>query len=223
MTEIPLSTALIGVGAWGRVLAEAAAQSSKISFTCCVGRSPERLAAFTRETGIEALPDMTAALEDRSIRAVVLAVPNARHLELARLAARAGKHVYIEKPIANTMTDALQVARHLHDHADETQVASHRLLRRQQVDSRFLDLVLHGVDAVVRVENASRQTGVPLEERLRRRPHLLLGEARHSQDLVLQLGQLMLEMAFHGYVSWGGPGLRPGCGSDRSAVIRNDR
>lgn len=111
MTRIPLSTALIGVGAWGRVLAEAAARSSKISFTCCVGRSPERLAAFTRETGIEALPDMTAVLEDRSIRAVVLAVPNARHLELARLAARAGKHVYIEKPIANTMTDALRVAR----------------------------------------------------------------------------------------------------------------
>jgi predicted dehydrogenase len=104
-----LSTALIGVGAWGKVLAKAASQSSKIEFACCVGRKPERLAAFSHETGIPAR-DIESVLADKAIAAVVLALPNELHFEFARRAAAAGKHIYIEKPIANTMADALAIA-----------------------------------------------------------------------------------------------------------------
>ncbi|MGB8897452.1 MAG: Gfo/Idh/MocA family oxidoreductase [Pseudolabrys sp.] len=104
-----LNTALVGVGAWGKVLAKAANQSGKIELTCCVGRNPERLASFSREMGIPAR-NIDAVLADKSIAAVVLALPNELHFEFARRAAAAGKHVYIEKPIANTMTDALAIA-----------------------------------------------------------------------------------------------------------------
>lgn len=104
-----LQTALIGVGAWGRVLAKATSQSGKIEFTCCVGRSPERLAAFARDTGIPA-HDFETVLADKTIGAVILALPNELHFEFARRAAAAGKHIYIEKPIANTMTDSLAIA-----------------------------------------------------------------------------------------------------------------
>ena len=45
-----LRTALIGVGAWGKVLAKAAGQSQTIEFVACVGRNPERHAAFARDT-----------------------------------------------------------------------------------------------------------------------------------------------------------------------------
>jgi len=109
MVSAPLETALIGVGAWGRVLAKAASGSGKIGFVCCVGRNPERLAAFSRETGLpaRALDDVLA---DKSIAAVVLALPNELHREFAERAARAGKHIYIEKPIANTMADSLAIA-----------------------------------------------------------------------------------------------------------------
>jgi len=102
--------ALVGVGAWGRVLAKAASESSAIAFVCCVGRNTERLAAFAKEFEITAC-DISSVLANRHIDAVVLAVPNERHLELAELAAQAGKHVFIEKPIANTMTDGLRVAK----------------------------------------------------------------------------------------------------------------
>ena len=104
-----LQTALIGVGAWGQVLAKAASGSDKIEFVCCVGRNPERLAAFSRDTGLPAR-DIDAVLADKTIAAVVLALPNELHFEFARRAARAGKHIYIEKPIANTMSDALAIA-----------------------------------------------------------------------------------------------------------------
>ncbi len=104
-----LNTALIGIGAWGKVLAKAASQSSKIEFSCCVGRNPERLAAFSRDTGIPAR-DIEGVLADKTTLAVALALPNELHFEFACRAAAAGKHVYIEKPIANTMSDSLAIA-----------------------------------------------------------------------------------------------------------------
>jgi predicted dehydrogenase len=110
MSERPVRAALVGVGAWGRVLAKAAAQSSAIDLVCCVGRNAERLAAFAKEFGL-APCDIASVLADKQIDAIVLAVPNERHLEFAELAARAGKHIFIEKPIANTMVDGLQVGK----------------------------------------------------------------------------------------------------------------
>jgi predicted dehydrogenase len=110
MARSRLRAALIGVGAWGRVLGKAASPSAKIEFVCCVGRNAERLAVFARDTGIPARPDIDAVLADKDIDAVALALPNELHFEFARRAARAGKHVYIEKPIANSMADALAIA-----------------------------------------------------------------------------------------------------------------
>jgi predicted dehydrogenase len=104
-----LNTALVGVGAWGRVLAKAANQSQKIEFTCCVGRNPDRLAAFSRDMGIPAR-NFDSVLADKAIGAVALALPNEMHFEFARRASQAGKHIYIEKPIANTMVDSLAIA-----------------------------------------------------------------------------------------------------------------
>ena len=104
-----LATALVGVGAWGKVLAKAASQSEKIEFACCVGRNPERLADFSRETGIAAR-NFDDVLADASIVAAALVLPNELHVAFAQRAAQAGKHIYIEKPIANTMTDALAIA-----------------------------------------------------------------------------------------------------------------
>ena len=70
MAQIRLRTALIGVGAWGRVLAKAASQSDKMQFAYCSGRNPERLAAFARDTGIPGRADVDAVLADRDIAAL---------------------------------------------------------------------------------------------------------------------------------------------------------
>ena len=104
-----VKTALFGPGNWGRVLSKAAALSDKIEFVACVGRSPERLETFAKDTGIPAR-DADAVLADKSIDAVVLTLPNELHQEFAARAARAGKHIYIEKPIADTLPNSLAVA-----------------------------------------------------------------------------------------------------------------
>lgn len=104
-----VKVALVGAGAWGRVLTKAAAASSKIEFICCVGRSPERLAAFSKDTALP-VRDFGSVLADRDIDGVVLTLPNELHCAFATRAAEAGKHVYIEKPIATNMIDSLAIA-----------------------------------------------------------------------------------------------------------------
>jgi predicted dehydrogenase len=104
-----IRTAMIGAGNWARVLAKAASVSDKIDIACCVGRSPERLATFCKDFDLPAR-DIDAVLADKDIAGLVLALPNELHFEFAQRAARAGKHVYIEKPIANTMIDSLAIA-----------------------------------------------------------------------------------------------------------------
>jgi predicted dehydrogenase len=104
-----IKVAMVGVGNWARVLAKAASNSDKIEIVCCVGRSPERLATFSKDFGLPAR-DIDAVLVDKEIAGVVLALPNELHFEFARSAAQAGKHIYIEKPIANTMADSLAIA-----------------------------------------------------------------------------------------------------------------
>ena len=140
MSTRPIRAALVGVGAWGRVLANAAAKSEKIDVVCCVGRNPERLAAFSRETGIPSRPDFAPVLADKEVDAVILAVPNDLHLPFAELAARAGKHIYVEKPIANTMADGLRAAALERTHGIRI-VVGHcaRLLAGNQLIRRAID------------------------------------------------------------------------------------
>jgi predicted dehydrogenase len=140
MSNKPVRAALVGVGAWGRVLANAAAKSDKIDFVCCVGRNPERLAKFSGETGIAARSDIDEVLADKEIDAVILALPNDLHLPFAEQAARAGKHIYVEKPIANTMADGLRAAR-LEETHEIRIVVGHcaRLLSGNQLIRRAID------------------------------------------------------------------------------------
>ena len=55
-------------------------------------------------------PDLATMLADPAIEGVILTVPNEQHLPMAEMVAKAGKHVYTEKPIANTLVDGLRIA-----------------------------------------------------------------------------------------------------------------
>jgi predicted dehydrogenase len=50
-------------------------------------------------------------LSDKTVEAVINTTPNAAHLETTRAAAAAGKHVFLDKPIANTIADAKAITR----------------------------------------------------------------------------------------------------------------
>ena len=110
MSSYPINVGIIGLGRWAKVLARAAIQSNKLKIVAAYSRSEEKRAAFSQEFGVPAVNDLPIMLADPAIQGCILTVPNEQHLPVAQQVARAGKHVYTEKPIASTLADGLKIA-----------------------------------------------------------------------------------------------------------------
>ena len=109
-TQQPVKVGIVGLGRWATVLTRAIAKSDKLKIVSAFSRSAEKRSAFEKETGVPAAPDMQTLLANPDIKGVILTVPNEQHLPMAEMVAKAGKHVYTEKPIANTLADGLKIA-----------------------------------------------------------------------------------------------------------------
>jgi predicted dehydrogenase len=105
MAVAPLRVACIGIGWWSDVLADAIARSGKLAIAACYTRSPDKRAAFAAKYGCRAEPSYEAILADPAIEAIINTTPNDAHLATTGAAAAAGKHVFLDKPIANTVSD----------------------------------------------------------------------------------------------------------------------
>src|SRR5215470_17494378 len=109
MAVEPLRVASLGMGWWSDVLADAINRSGKLTITACYSGSEEKRAAFAAKYGCRAVPSYEAILADKDIEAVINTTPNGVHLETTRAAAAAGKHVFLDKPIANTIADGRRI------------------------------------------------------------------------------------------------------------------
>lgn len=105
-----LRVAVIGPGRISRAHLVAIRNNADIAELSAVVGLPhehDRTAALATEFGARrAYDDLEAALGDSATDAVVLTVPNHLHREIAVRCLRAGKHVLVEKPLANTLEDA---------------------------------------------------------------------------------------------------------------------
>ncbi len=93
------------MGWWSDVLADAMVRSGRLQIAACYTRSDEKRSAFAAKYGCDAAPSYEAMLADPRIEAIINTTPNNVHLETTRAAARAGKHVFLDKPIANTVAE----------------------------------------------------------------------------------------------------------------------
>jgi predicted dehydrogenase len=110
MATEPLRVACIGMGWWSDVLADAIQRSSKLQIMACFSRSEQKRQAFAAKYGCKPVRSYEAILEDDSIEAIINTTPNNAHLETTRAAAQAGKHVFLDKPIANTVSEGRAIA-----------------------------------------------------------------------------------------------------------------
>ena len=106
----PVKVGIVGLGRWAKVLTRAAAQSDRLKIVAGYSRTAEKRQAFQQELGVPAVPDLQTMLSDPDIKGVILTVPNEQHFPLAEEVAKARKHVYTEKPIAQTLEDGLRIA-----------------------------------------------------------------------------------------------------------------
>jgi predicted dehydrogenase len=103
-----MKAAIVGMGWWGRTLVEAVqTDSDRIRFVAGATRtvSPE-VQAFAEAQNLHLVDAYEGLLADKSIDAVVLATPHSMHAAQVVAAAKAGKHVFCEKPLALTKADA---------------------------------------------------------------------------------------------------------------------
>src|SRR5690349_2371236 len=98
---------LVGCGrAAGALHLPALAQVRGARVAALVDVEPGRLdALLARCPGAAGHADYRALLDDPGIDLVAVCVPAARHAEIAAAALRAGKHVFVEKPLALTLDD----------------------------------------------------------------------------------------------------------------------
>ncbi len=101
-----LNAAIVGLGWWGKKLAEAVKGSPLIRFTHGVTLEPELAADFCKANGLTLTTSVDEVLADPGIQAVVLATPHTTHRKLVEKAAAARKHVFCEKPFALSKADA---------------------------------------------------------------------------------------------------------------------
>jgi len=110
MSQTPFKVASIGIGWWSDVLADAAGRTDgRVEVTACFTRSADKRQAFAEKYACQAAASLDDVLADGAIDGIINTTPNHVHLETTRDAAAAGKHVFLDKPIANTIGEAKQI------------------------------------------------------------------------------------------------------------------
>jgi predicted dehydrogenase len=94
------------MGWWSDVLADAIQRSGKLKIVSCFSRSKDKREAFAKKYRCKAAGSYAEILEDKKVEGIVNTTPNSVHRETTVAAANAGKHVFLDKPIANTIEDA---------------------------------------------------------------------------------------------------------------------
>jgi predicted dehydrogenase len=97
--------ALIGTGGWGSIIGSTVKRSRKARLITCYSRTPEKRHAFSQKFGCSHDNSYEDVLKRDDVDGVLLITPNAVHAEHTVLAAQYGKHVFVDKPIANTLAD----------------------------------------------------------------------------------------------------------------------
>ena len=105
LQDRPLNIAVIGTGGMGghHVAGMSAIPDARVTWV--VDIAVEKAEALALTTGARATASMDEALADPEVDAVLIALPTSLHRMATEAAAKAGKHVFCEKPIARTAED----------------------------------------------------------------------------------------------------------------------
>lgn len=102
--------AIIGAGRWGRNIIKALSLNpSTIAYIAHGGSAETKAFLAEQYPGIPAIHDYTDALKDPSVDAVIIATPIPTHFDIARDSLCAGKHTFVEKPLALTRAEVVDL------------------------------------------------------------------------------------------------------------------
>src|SRR5439155_11404143 len=101
---------VVGLGYWGPNLVRNPAELPGVELAAVCDVRPSTLATMSRRyPGVPCFVSADDLLGDASIEAVLIATPVSTHHELAKRALTAGKHVFVEKPLAASADNAREL------------------------------------------------------------------------------------------------------------------
>jgi predicted dehydrogenase len=106
----PVRIAVVGLGYWGPNLIRNISEFDGAEAVIACDLRQDALQAIARRyPAVETTTSFVDVLADPRIEAVVIATPVSRHHPMAAAALRAGKHVFVEKPLAASSAEALDL------------------------------------------------------------------------------------------------------------------
>ena len=121
-----IGVAVVGYGYWGPNLVRNFWSVPGARLVSVCDKRPERLASVTAQfPAVEVTAEFDDLLKDPRVDVIAVATPVSSHYDLALQALKAGKHVFIEKP----MTATTEQAQALLDEADRRGSSSASITR----------------------------------------------------------------------------------------------
>jgi phthalate 4,5-cis-dihydrodiol dehydrogenase len=105
----PLRLGVIGLGRAFTLMLPTFAAHPRIKMVAASDPRPDARERFAAEFGAKVYADAEALCADPAVQAVYVASPHQFHVEHVKLAAAHGKHVLVEKPMALTTDDCLEM------------------------------------------------------------------------------------------------------------------
>jgi predicted dehydrogenase len=138
-----LRLAVVGLGYWGPNLVRNVADLDGAEVTAVCDFREDRLATIRRRyPAVRVTTDFASILGDPEIDAVAVATPVMTHFPLAAAALQAGKHVFVEKPLAGSSAEAHEL-RALADEQERVLMPGHTFLYSPPVNT-IRDLITTG-------------------------------------------------------------------------------
>jgi len=103
--QAPLGLGIAGLGMAGAVMVRAAAGHPGVRLSAAADPHEAPRSAFARDFNARGYADIAELCADPAVDIVYIATPHQFHAAHAALAARAGKHIILEKPMALTLAD----------------------------------------------------------------------------------------------------------------------
>jgi UDP-2-acetamido-3-amino-2,3-dideoxy-glucuronate N-acetyltransferase len=176
-TPVPC-VAVIGTGHWGSNLVRNFSELGALA--AVVDGDLERAATAAESAGVSSRP-LDEVLADPDIDAVAIATPAVTHAELATRALRAGKHCFVEKPLALHVEDAIEVA-NVAEEMDRVLMVGH-LLQYHPAFEELHRLVMSGELGRLQYVSSNRLSF----GRFRREENSLWSFAPHDISMILAL------------------------------------
>ena len=174
----PVRVAVIGCGYWGRNLVRNFSDLGALSAVC--DTDAELARKFGRQYNVRAVT-LEDALQDAAIDALAIATPAVTHSGIAKKALSAGKHVFVEKPVALNVA-AAEALNSLAKQQDKVLMVGH-LLQYHPVFVRLKELVAQGELGRLRHVYSHRLN----LGKVRREENILWSFAPHDVSMILSL------------------------------------